>query len=106
MENTTKGQPQFIEGFDIFFGGTQVQQIVVQPASGQVFNGEIIEPLGFGAEALFLFEAPLQHDLVADRRGDRGINLLRGSFLKGYAVVTEQLIKDGFLNGIFVIFLH
>ena len=103
MKHAAQGQPQLLKRLLILLGGAEVEQVVVQPAAGQKLDGKVIQPLGLFAAAGFLFKAPLEHDLVSHGARHDGVNLLGRRILDGAAVIAQQLVEDGFLDGILVI---
>ena len=103
VEHAPQGQPQLLERLLVFLGGAEVEQVVVQPAAGQKLDGEVIQALGLLAAAGFLLKSPLEHDLVANGARHGSVDLLGRRVLNGAAVVAQQLVEDGFLDGILVI---
>ena len=103
VKHAPQGQPQLLERLFIFLGGAKVEQVVVQPAAGQKLDGEVIQALGLLAAAGFLLKSPLEHDLVANGARHGSVDLLGRRILNGAAVVAQQLVEDGFLDGILVI---
>ena len=106
VQHAAQGQAQLVEGLLILLGGAEVEQVVVQPAAGEELDGEVVQALGLLLAAGFLLKAPLEHDLVAHGGGNGRVNLLRGRFLDRGAVVAQQLVEDGLLNGVLVVFVH
>ena len=106
VQHAAQGQTQLIESLFVFLGGAEVEQVVVQPAAGQELDGEVVQALGLLLTASFLFKAPLQHDLVTDGGSHGRVDLLRGRFLNRRAVITQQLVEDGLLDGVLVVLVH
>ena len=103
MKHAAQSQTQLFKRLFVFLGGAEVEQVVVQPASRQELNREIVKTLRLFTAARFLLKTPLEHDLVTHRAGNRRINLLRRCIFDGAAIVAQQLVENGLLNRILVI---
>ena len=88
MKHAAQSQTQLFKRLFVFLGRAEVEQVVVQPASRQELNREIVKTLRLFTAARFLLKTPLEHDLVTHRAGNRRVNLLRRCVFDGAAIVA------------------
>ena len=106
VEHLAHFQPEIRERRLVFLGRAQIEQIVVHPAAGEELDGEVVEPLFVFILARLLGVAPLFHDLIANGRGNRLVNLLRRRLLERAAVIALQLAQNRLLDMFLIVNFH
>ena len=90
---------QFIQRLGVKILTAKIDEIAVQAAAHQKFNGKIIDPLAMLLMAFFAGNHPAIHDLVAGGGSDGAVQLLGRCLGHGNAVIALQFADDTVFNG-------